>query len=139
MQSQYVSPGRSRRHRSAIAGLRSVWGDTPRLAPRVRDSPGSHVSPALLVVAAFALLTLPGLLLGTALGLRSWILVGSAPALTVGAAGVLAAWVRLVGVRWPAATPAAGLLVLCGGGAACARPWRRGAARVAVGYRVHHH
>ncbi|HEY4603348.1 MAG TPA: DUF6541 family protein [Blastococcus sp.] len=97
------------------------------------------MSPALLVVAAFALLTLPGLLLGTALGLRSWILVGSAPALTVGAAGVLAAWFGLIGVRWSGASTAAGLLVLCGVAAACARPWRRGAARVAVGYRAHHH
>jgi hypothetical protein len=92
-----------------------------------------------LVAAGFALLTLPGLLLGLALGLRGWVLVGSAPALTVGAAGVLAAWFGLTGIPWSGVSTALGLLALCGVAAACARPWRRGSARVDVTYGVQHH
>jgi hypothetical protein len=97
------------------------------------------VSSALLVAAGFALLTLPGLLLGVALGLRGWVLVGSAPALTVGAAGVLAAWFGVTGIPWSGVSTAVGLLALCAVAAACARPWRRGPAQVDVAYGVHHH
>ncbi len=97
------------------------------------------MSSAPLVAAGLALLTVPGLLLGLALGLRGWVLLGSTPALTVGAAGVLAAWFGLADIRWSALSTAVGLLFLCAVATACARPWRRGGARAEPTYGVHHH
>jgi uncharacterized protein DUF6541 len=97
------------------------------------------VSSALYVVAAFALLSLPGLLFGVALGLRGWVLLGCAPALTVGLAGVLAAWFGLTGIRWSGTSTVVGLLVLSAAAAACTRPWRRGPTRVDLRYGLHHH
>ena len=97
------------------------------------------MSSALIVVAGFALLTLPGLLLGTALGLRGWVLLGSAPALTVGAAGVLAAWYGITGIAWSGLSTAVGLLILCAVAAVCARPWRRRPPPVEGRYGLHHH
>lgn len=102
------------------------------------------MSPTLSVLAGFALLTLPGLLLALALGLRGWVLIGSAPALTVGAAGVLAAWFGTTGIPWSGVSTLIGLLVLAGIAAALARPWRGSSdapiePRVQLRYGIHHH
>lgn len=122
-----------------MSSVRDVPHHAPRLASRVRDSAEPHVSSALLVAAALSLLTLPGLLLGLALGLRGWVLAGAAPALTVGAAGTLGTWFGLAGISWSGVSTAVGLLTLCVVAAACARPWRRRPARVEIPYGMHHH
>jgi hypothetical protein len=97
------------------------------------------VSAVASVVEGFALLTLPGLLLGATLGLRGWLLIGSAPGVTVGAAGVLAAWFSLTGIPWSVGSTLLGLLALCLLAAVCTRPWHRRPAQVERTYGIHHH
>jgi hypothetical protein len=97
------------------------------------------VTAVLSIIAAFAVLMLPGALMGAALGLRGWVLVGSSPAVTVGATGVLVAWYGLVGITWSAATAGIGLVVLVLVAAAVTRPWRRTAPLSPVRYRLSHH
>jgi hypothetical protein len=102
------------------------------------------VSSVLSILAGSALLVLPGLLLGLALGLRGWVLIGCSPALTVGVAGVLAAWFGMTGIDWSITTTALGVLVLCVVAAAATRPWRQRAAGGHAGgdtlrYGLHHH
>ncbi|WP_158545938.1 DUF6541 family protein [Blastococcus sp. TF02A-30] len=97
------------------------------------------MSSAPVIAAALALLLVPGFVLGLALGLRGWVLVGSSPALTVGAAGVLAAWYGMTGIAWTTTSTLVGLLVLCAVAVACARPWRGHASPCAIRYGLHHH
>lgn len=66
--------------------------------------------PALL--AAVVVIWAPGLALGAALAVRGFALVALAPALTFGAAGLLAVGFGLVGVPWTPLTAAAGVAVL---------------------------
>ena len=93
----------------------------------------------LSIIAAFAILTLPGALVGAALGLRGWLLAGSAPALTVGATGVLVAWYGLVGLDWSAASAVVGVVLLAVVAAAVVRPWRRSVPVTPLRYRLRHH
>jgi hypothetical protein len=100
------------------------------------------VTSALYVSAAMALLVVPGLLVGTALRLRGWFLIGCAPALTVGTAGVLGAWFGVLDIPWQPLPVAGGLAVVAGVAALAARTWRttRGeASRTEHPYAWYHH
>lgn len=67
----------------------------------VKDRGEELVVAALGVVLVAALvLTMPGLVVGAALGLRSWTLLGSAPDLTFGATGLLVTVTSAVGIPW---------------------------------------
>lgn len=78
----------------------------------------------LLALAALSLLIVPGLLIAATAGLRGWLLVGSAPAVTLGAAGVLGPVLSLLGIGWSPIPVLLGILVLAGVVAALMRPWK---------------
>jgi len=63
-----------------------------------------------------ALVLLPGLLVGAALGLRGWLLAGAAPVVTFGIVGIAAPLVPALGLTWSALTLAGTAAVLAAGG-----------------------
>ncbi|GAA2868091.1 hypothetical protein GCM10010472_26730 [Pseudonocardia halophobica] len=65
---------------------------------------------AILPLVALALV--PGLVLGAALGLRGWVLVGAAPVLTFGVVGIAGPLVPALGLRWSPVTFVGAVLVL---------------------------
>jgi hypothetical protein len=111
---------------NALSGIGSplVAAGPPRLASRDRQRQGDDVTSALYVSATTALFLVPGLLIGTALRLRGWFLIGCAPALTVGTAGVLGAWFGVFAIPWEPLPVAGGLAVVAGVAALAARTWR---------------
>jgi hypothetical protein len=100
------------------------------------------VTSVLEVSTAMALFVLPGLLVGTALRLRGWLLIGAAPALTVGAVGVLGAWFGVLDLPWEPLPAAGGLLVLtvaAGLAAAVRGATRQATSREDHAYAWYHH
>lgn len=77
-----------------------------------------------LALVCALLLVLPGLALGAAAGARGWLLVGSAPVLTLGFASIAAPALSLLGIQWQPASAAIALLALAVLLAAVLRPWR---------------
>lgn len=85
----------------------------------------STVVAALVAVAA--VVGVPGLLVGTALGLRGWHLLGSAGALGFGLLATLATLCSLVGVSWSVTTVAVvtALVAVVAATVRLVLPWRR--------------
>ncbi|HEU0086259.1 MAG TPA: DUF6541 family protein [Pseudonocardiaceae bacterium] len=78
----------------------------------------------LTITIALAWLVLPGLAFGAALGLRGWLLLATAPALTFGVVSGASLAFAAAGIRWtPLAVGLAGLFVALVVGL-LARPWR---------------
>lgn len=88
------------------------------------------------VARAAAVLFVPGLLVGLALGLRRWWLVAVAPGISVGVVGTLAVLFGAAGVPWGLPAVGAGSLVVAGAAWAVStalRPWW-GVDRARVGW-----
>lgn len=92
-----------------------------------------------VVLVAALVLTAPGLAVGAALGLRGWTLLGSAPALTLGVAGLLITVTSALGVPWSPGILLLMLLAVCVLLAAACRPWRRVLAGAPTNWRPAHH
>lgn len=92
-----------------------------------------------VVIVAALVLVVPGLACGAAVGLRSWTLLGTAPALTLGAAGLLVTVTSAFGVPWTPLFVVLMLFALCLLLAALCRPWRRALAGPPTTWRPMHH
>lgn len=77
-----------------------------------------------LALVCALLLVLPGLLVGLAAGARGWLLIGSAPAFTLGFVALAGPAVTLLGIAWTPISAALALLVLVAVLAGVLRPWR---------------
>lgn len=82
-------------------------------------------SPLVLSLLSAALLFLPGLAVGVAVGLRGWMLAGVAPALTLGVTAAVSIALPAFGVGFGLTSYVLALVVVLAVLVAVARPWRQ--------------
>lgn len=81
----------------------------------------SAILPAAICLLLFLV---PGVILGAASGARGWLLLGAAPAITLGFVGIAAPILSLLGIPWRLLSVVVALVAFSAVAALAIRPWR---------------
>lgn len=94
------------------------------LRPGEKQRMAAGMGDALVIIAGTAWFVVPGLLIGAALGVRGWVVLGIAPPLTMGVAATAAQVSTVSGIAWSPLLVAGVVVVLAALLAVAAHSWR---------------